>query len=68
MKTIAEKNVDKFGSNSLNLDLIAVQKDQDWKNEITWWIFEDGSAIGLNNDCVLINNNYGLSPDNEKLK
>ena len=68
MITLAQKYESKFGSNSIDLDTVATQKHQDYKNETTWWIFEDGSALGLNNNIIKINNNYGLHPDHEQLK
>ena len=51
-----------------NLDSQAYQKNQDYDNEKTAWIFEDGSALILssNNDWE-INDDYGLHCDHEQL-
>ncbi len=51
-----------------NLDDIAIQKDNDYNNEKTAWIFDDGSALVLSplNDWEIVTN-YGLHRDNEKL-
>jgi hypothetical protein len=51
-----------------NLDNIAIQKDNDYNNEKTAWIFEDGSALvkSAHNYWQVITN-YGLHCDNEKL-
>ena len=68
-KTLAEKYEYPFACGSLDIDLKAIQKDQDYKNEITWWIFEDGSAIGAGSDNILrIRKNYGLHKDHEQLR
>jgi len=67
--TIARKNEKKFGSDALNIEELAVQKDQDYENERTWWIFEDGSALGLDSSHVVyVRNDYGLSVDHEQLR
>ena len=52
-----------------NLESMAVQRDQDFENEKTAWIFEDGSALiqGTGNDWDIIDD-YGLHPDNEQLR
>jgi hypothetical protein len=50
------------------LDNDAVEKDRDWDNECCWWIFEDGSAIGIDSfNEIYFNDAYGRHPDHEKL-
>lgn len=51
-----------------NLKCWAIQRDQDWENEKTAWIFTDGSALieSAQNDWEVIDN-YGLSCDHEQL-
>jgi hypothetical protein len=67
-KTIARQNEQGFGSKSIDIEKIAIEKDQDYENERTWWIFEDGSALGLDSDNIIyVNDNYGLHRDHEKL-
>jgi len=68
MKTLAERHEYKFGANAFDICTVAVQKDQDYENETTYWIFEDGSALSLNSHNIIgVVNNYGLSCDNEQL-
>lgn len=52
-----------------NLDQMAKQKNQDFENEKTAWIFKDGSALVLSsyNDWEIVND-YGLHKDYEQLQ
>jgi hypothetical protein len=67
-QTLAEKYKNLFACGAIDIEEIAIQKNQDYKNEKTWWIFEDGSAIGIcSHDIISIKKNYGLHRDHEKL-
>ncbi len=70
-KTLARKYEHSLAIGSIDIEQIkklAIQKDNDYRNERTWWIFEDGSAIG---ECwtktIYVRTNYGLDKDNEQL-
>jgi len=65
---LARKYEHQVGANAIDLDKIAVQKDQNWDEEKTIWIFEDGSAISISGNVIGIINDYGLHPDYEQLK
>jgi len=66
--TLARKYEYGFVQGSVDIDLISVEKDQDYENETTWWIFEDGSALGLSSDNIIyIKDNYGRHVDNQQL-
>lgn len=68
-RNLARKYEHQFAGHAFDIETIAVQKDQDYENETTWWIFEDGSALGLKSpNIVCLRDNYGLSVDNEKLR
>ncbi len=65
---LARKYEYQFASGSIDIERIAVQKDQNWEEEKTAWIFEDGSAITLSSGNEIgIVNNYGLHRDYEQL-
>lgn len=59
----------KSQAKNLNLDKLAVERNQDYENETTWWIFVDGSALGLNSyGDVLLKNKYGRNVDHQQLR
>jgi hypothetical protein len=72
MTTLAKKFKDEFDETVnlyVQLDSIAAEKNQDYQNEKTWWIFEDGSAIGIDSfNKISIKTNYGRNVDHEQLK
>ena len=73
MTTIARtvinfNEIDKRTMKGKNLDLIAYQKNQDYKNERTYWIFLDGSAVWLDSmEHMGVITNYGTHVDHEWL-
>ena len=73
MTTIARtvmnfNEIDQRTMNGNNLDLIAYQKNQDYENERTYWIFTDGSAVWLDSmDHMGIIAKYGTNKDHEWL-
>lgn len=69
MKNIAKRMYDSKVHVNYKLDDFAIQKDQDYANEKTTWIFEDGSAIAVDSmgDFEIISD-YSLHKDNEKIR
>lgn len=67
LNNLARKYEHQFGAQAIDLDQVAIQKDQDYKNETTAWIFEDGSALTLSDNIIGIVDDYGLSKDHEQL-
>ena len=68
MKNLANDFLNEFNHCLDDIEEIAVQKDQDYDNERTYWIFSDGSAVWLDsNSDVGTESDYGLHCDNEKL-
>ena len=53
-KTLAEKYEYGFANGSIDIEQIAIQKDQNWETETTTWIFEDGSALTLCGNIISI--------------
>lgn len=50
-----------------NIEKSAVQKNQDYENETTYYVFEDGSAIFQTNEEIGVVLDYGLNKDYEQL-
>ncbi len=67
MTNLARKYEHQFANGSIDIEQIAVQKDQDHSDDKTAWIFEDGSALTLCGNEVGIVADYGLHPDHEQL-
>lgn len=77
MTTIARKtfNLNKHDNMTLtrsNLEGICAQRNNDYTNEKTYWIFEDGSALVESSDddwssAWSVVTNYGLHRDYEQL-
>ena len=66
---LAKNYLSEFGFNAIAIEEIAVEKDQDMELEITYWIFDDGSAIWQDSSGdVGVVDNFGLHADNEKLR
>lgn len=64
---LARKYEHQFGANATDLDTVAVQKYQNYEEEKTAWIFEDGSAITLCANEIDFVDDYGLNQDHEQL-
>ena len=68
MTTLARKYEYAIASGHLDVEDLAVEKDQDYENERTIWIFEDESAIWMNSSNEIgVITHYGFHPDNEQL-
>lgn len=68
MTTLAKKYEYGFANGSIDIESIAVEKDQDFNNERTYWIFEDGSALGIDsNNIIYVRTKYGRNKDHEQL-
>jgi len=68
-QTLARKYEHQFGCNAIDIETVTVQKNQDYENERTYWIFEDESALSLDSSNVVrVHNSYGLNEDYEKLR
>jgi hypothetical protein len=65
--SLAQKYENQFATGSIDIETIAIEKDQDWENERTYWIFKDGSALWQSGHAIGIVNDYGLHPDHEQL-
>jgi hypothetical protein len=68
MTSLARKHESGFANGSFDIEKVAVEKNQEYEKERTWWIFEDGSALGLDSSNVIyVINQYGRHADHEKL-
>lgn len=74
MKTMARvylKDIIGSGFSNEDIEKYAIQKDQNWKEKFTVWIFNDGSALAVGigeKPNITPIDNYGLSPDNEQIR
>lgn len=69
MTKLARKYLNKFGECSVDIETIAIEKDQDYEKEKTYWIFSDGSAIYQDSyKNIGVVTNYGINSAHEQLR
>lgn len=60
--TIARRYQQAIGKKILDIEAIKTEKIIDTGNKRIWWVFEDGSAIGLDiNEVVYVSDNYACN-------